>query len=146
MKKWQPRSQQDISCRTGFAASVRQPPSGTRTSVNINHWFQTPVHLWDLIRHLSSLPAICKTVTYQKCKTLKNVLCESQELVYLPPRGGLEINLRTPPMHPHSAPASDPQLQIFSESKKIKVDECGKKQPSTLLWKDRERRNRCDGV
>ena len=49
-------------------------------------------------------------------------------------------------MHPHSAPASDPQLQIFSKSKKLKADECGKKQPPTLLWKDRGRRNQCDGV
>lgn len=49
--------------RAGFAVPVRRPPSHSRTSVNINHSLQTPVHLRGLIRHLGSLPAICKTVT-----------------------------------------------------------------------------------
>lgn len=49
--------------RAGFAVPVRRPPSHSRTPVSINHPLQTPVHLQGLIRHLGSLPAICKTVT-----------------------------------------------------------------------------------
>lgn len=118
MKKWQHGSQQDISCWAGFAVPVRQPPSGTRTSVNINHRFQTPVHLQDLIRHLSSLPAICKIVTYQKCKTLKNVPRESRERVYLPPSLGEDC--KVPLGHSASAAAADRQPRIIFKEQKIK--------------------------
>lgn len=67
----------------------------TAPPLSINHSFQTPVHLQDLIRHLSSLSAICKTVTYQKCKMLKNIPLESWGTVYLLPGRGLEVNIWT---------------------------------------------------
>lgn len=47
-----------------FAIAVRTTPLDSHTFVGINHALQTLVHLRDLIRHLSSLLAICKTVTY----------------------------------------------------------------------------------
>lgn len=55
---------------SGSTVPASQPPPGPAppcTSITA----PAPVHLGDLIRHLCSLPSICRTVTCQECKTLR---------------------------------------------------------------------------
>lgn len=80
----------------GLCGPCQAPPPGTRTSENINHRVPAPAHLRDLIRHLSSLPAICKTVTYQECKTLKMSRSSLGSLCASLPGRGLEGHVHTP--------------------------------------------------